>query len=100
MLTAPDHALIRLDFQRLRHAPKRGDRLLINCGGGDDKGLTLAVLRAMSEAAPLRSLAGTVVLGAADDSYGGAVTAALSGLPGMSLRTAVRDMAELVAEHD
>ena len=100
MLTAPDHALIRPDFQRLRHAPKRGDRLLINCGGGDDKGLTLAVLRAMSEAAPLRSLAGTVVLGAADDSYVGAVTAALSGLPGMSLRTAVRDMAELVAEHD
>lgn len=100
MLTAPDHVLIRRDFQRLRHEPKRGDRLLINCGGGDDKGLTLAVLRALREAAPLRSLGGTVVLGAADDAYVRAVTEALSGLPRMQLRTAVRDMAELVAAHD
>ncbi len=90
-LLAPAHSLIRRAFRDARKGPKTGRRLLVNCGGGADGGLTAKVLDAIASDPALAALDITAV---------GPDIRPHPGLPRLDIRAEVVDMAGLAAAHD
>jgi len=99
-LTAPAHSLIRSDIVALRTSPKTGQKLLVNCGGGEDHGLTLRVIKALSSDKRLIDISGAVVLGNVSNAYARCVSEAMNSLQGMTLTCSVADMGSMLAGHD
>src|SRR5690606_17442476 len=99
-LVAPEHCLIRAEFAARRRAPKRGLRLLVNAGGGEDAGLTERVVEALASDPKLAALAATVVLGAASAERRTRVAEAVARLPNGRLLERVGDMAAVIDGHD
>lgn len=99
-LTGPRHALIRSDIRSRRAAPKKGTRLLVSCGGGDERGLTVRVLRALDAEPALRSLSVTVVTGLLTDEAETEIRAIAGRMPDTAVTSRVSDMAALIADHD
>lgn len=98
-LLAPDHCLIRREFATARRAPKRGLRLLVNFGGGEDAGLTERVVEALASDPKLAALSITVVLGAASAERQDRVARAMRRLQTARLLERVTDMATVIDAH-
>lgn len=101
-LSGPTHCLIARDIRALRppSAPTCAQaRLLISCGGGEDKGLAATLLRALADDPATASVTGTLVLGALSDQGRTDALAAAQALPNLAVREKVTDMAALMAGH-
>jgi spore coat polysaccharide biosynthesis predicted glycosyltransferase SpsG len=101
-LTGPDHCLIARDIRarRPQDAPACAEaRLLISCGGGDDKGLAATLLRALAKDPAMVSVEGTVVLGALSPQGRAEARTVAEALPHLQVREKVTDMAALMEGH-
>lgn len=99
-LTAPAHALIRSSFAAQRYGPKTGMRVLINCGGGEDRELAFRVVAAIANRTELADIEGIVVLGEVKANYADRVRAQAESVSGLIVVDQVTDMATLIAQHD
>jgi spore coat polysaccharide biosynthesis predicted glycosyltransferase SpsG len=99
-LLAPKHCLIRREFAMRHRAPKRGLRLLVNAGGGEDAGLTERVVGALASYPALAGVAATVVLGAVPAERRDRIYKGLRALPNARLLERVEDMAAVIDDHD
>lgn len=97
-LIAPEYCLLRSQIVARRRAPKDGVRLLVNCGGGDDRGLSLRVVEAIASDPVLAALPLTVVLG--QGVAKAAVVAVAGRLPQAQVVENVVDMAFMTDGHD
>jgi UDP-2,4-diacetamido-2,4,6-trideoxy-beta-L-altropyranose hydrolase len=100
VLLAPDHCILRAEFAAKRRRPKRGMRLLVSAGGGEDAGLTERVVDALVSDPALARLHVTVVLGETPTERHARVTRAIGRLSNARLLERVADMAAIVDAHD
>lgn len=97
-LTAPMHSLIRSDIVYRRSRPKAGTRVLVSCGGGDDRGLAERIATAITSDAELARLPVTFVLGRGVSRT--QIDLAIRNCVEAQVTSDVSDMAALIDTHD